>query len=601
MYNTMRPKCLFKSKIATNCFFFAAIACLLIGCGQQKRPNPSSSGPVARQLPAGVVARAESDSVTADQFRTSVKAALWVDRATTVPEGSQAIDWVGRMLAGRAFQREADRLGAQSDPGYKAAIKLAVIRRMGMMTAGDMQYDIYSPDPPADTQNKLYEYYKRLAYIPEIRFNYIFLRTTGMTPEQKAAKRAQAEEIRRRVTTGKEDFYAVLDKVSEAPNKKGDNYTIDPTMPGLDPKMWDRLAAIKPQTVSEIVESADGYYIFRVDRSTVMRPEANFAGFDLGEVDRFFFTKLFKHPINPFFLEYQARTPVYLKSPSEPMPPADAVLVEVGSQKLTLAEINAARAFYGEAPLEQRGLIKEIWTDLQFMTLAERTRRLGLAEATSGSLEMIDDLSSINQAFIRKKKLAELGEPTAAQINKYFGDWKKANGTLPVVAGWRLKLKPAKEAPPTPLELRAEIDDIHKRLEAGEAADKLAAGYKKDKFKLEVTRQDATILELLLKENPAWPSAPLMAGKPMLSAPVQQPDGFAIYIVTERRPGNDWKLEPLKPMLNELWRQEQAQSALNAIAKGVQDTLEVDQAQIKAIAGQKAQLLAALPPPLKKK
>lgn len=554
------------------------------------------------ELPAGMVARVGDDAVSADQLRTAFKAELWLDRATSSPQGAVAVDWVGRLLASRAFQRAADRLGAQADPGYKAALKLAVSHTLGSMAAADMAYDMYAVDPPADVQSKLYEFYKHLGYIPSLRFNYIFLRTSGMNERQKAAKGEEAAKIRRRVTDGKEDFYKVLGEVSEAPQKSTDNYVVDAGTPGFDPKMWDRLAAMKPQTVSDVIESPEGFYIFRLDRSTVIRPAADFAGHDLGEVDRFFFNQwLFKAPINTLFLEYQVRTPVYLKSPGDPLPPRDSVLVQVGAQRLTLAELDDARAFYGRPPLEQHGLFRESWTNLQHMTLAERTRRMGLDGLASGSLGLADGISAINQLFIKKKTLAGLGDPTADQLREYWQAWKKVNGRLPVVAGWTLRLRPRKDARVTPLELHEEIDAIRKRVAGGEAPDKLAAAYGSEKFQIEALRQDAAMLAMLTEENPDWPTIPPVKGKSEVSSPVRQSNGYALFIVSERRSGSDWKFEPLRPMLKNLWQQEQAQKAINAIAQNVQDGLEIDPAQIGALAGERAALLAALPPALKQK
>ncbi len=187
-----------------------------------------------------------------------------------------------------------------------------------------------------------------------------------------------------------------------------------------------------------MIESPEGFYIFRLDRSTVIRPAADFAGHDLGEVDRFFFNQwLFKAPINTLFLEYQVRTPVYLKSPGDPLPPRDSVLVQVGAQRLTLAELDDARAFYGRPPLEQHGLFRESWTNLQHMTLAERTRRMGLDGLASGSLGLADGVSAINQLFIKKKTLAGLGDrrrPNCASIGR---PGRKSTARLPVVAAGR--------------------------------------------------------------------------------------------------------------------------------------------------------------------
>ncbi|MCE5269268.1 MAG: peptidyl-prolyl cis-trans isomerase [Planctomycetaceae bacterium] len=612
-YDTLISK---KRSICTP--IFVAI-CLLTGCGKSDQsgtgvPKPPAQ-PVAAKLPAGILARSGDLSVSADQFRTAIKAVYWKDRATTPPTLADAEDSVTRLLVGQALQREADRQGAQNDPGYRAAMRLTMAGQLAALANMGMQFDMYAPDPPAQTQNELYEYYKHFGYVPQVRFNYIFLRTAGLSDQQKAAKRELAEKIRQRVTTGKEDFHKVLMEVSEAQNKNPDNYVIGADADNLDPKLWDKLASMKPLSVSEVLETPAGYQILYLDRSTVMRPEANFAGWDLGEVDRFFFTQMFKQPINKLFLEYKVKTPVYLKSPSDPMPPADAVLIEVGSERLTLAELAAAREFAERPALNQAALMSEVqlvtnvfrqnpgqmsMNALATLTLAERARRLGIADIAAGSIAAMNARAAVNQAFLAKKAAAGQATPSADQLKKYYDQWKEIYGRVPVVAGWTVRIKPAAGAKPSVVEAGDEIARLRKQIQAGEAIDKLAASYSSKLFKLEVKPQQPAMLDLLRSQNPAWPEEPLTGKQPVVSIPSMQPDGYALYVIAQRRAGTDWKFEDLQPMLKDLWQREQAQMSLLNIEKAVRDKLEFDRDQLKALIGEKKQLVDSLPPEPKK-
>ncbi len=108
------------------------------------------------------------------------------------------------------------------------------------------------------------------------------------------------------------------------------------------------------------------------------------------------------------------------------------------------------------------------------------------------------------------------------------------------------------------------------------------------------------MLAMLTEENPDCPpSRRSRQIRNLLAGPAS--NGYALFIVSERRSGSDWQFEPMRPKLKNLWRQEQAQKAINAIAQNVQDGLEIDPAQIGALAGERAALLAALPPALKQK
>ncbi len=553
-------------------------------------------------LPADTLAHAGAEALSADQVRSAFKAVLWEDRSATGTLSAEAVAGLARpLLVERALASEARRLGGEQDAGYQAALRMATGASIAAQSRGGLKFEMIGPDPPRAEMELFMEKFKEWAYIPQVRANFIFLRAEGMTPEQRAAQRERAEQARRRVVEGGEKFEDVLMEVSEAQNKSTEAIVFTPDLPNLDPDLWELLASMKPLEVSEVLESAAGFHIFYVTRSTVIRPDMTFAEFNLSPVSRFYFQQLLKAPINRLHYAYGARTPVALRSPAGPLPAGDDVLVEVGDRRWTMADLQAINRFEQGPPLDRPGLIRRMPQLLELTTLNERAARLGIEEFLLEGPQVAQARAQVHARFLVQRLRETLEPPSRVELDRAAESWSHEYVGHPVVVGARLLMRPRPaegEQPLSPLAVREQALALREQLLAADAPRELVEDYQQPGIELEVEPQGPELLEHLQKQDRRWPYDPASGDPPLVSEPVLTPRGWLMFVVEQSRPAEQWEKDELRPLIGRIVTERRAVEAVEAIQQRVHDQLQVNTELLgSALPARLEDLLEELPPP----
>jgi peptidyl-prolyl cis-trans isomerase SurA len=82
------------------------------------------------------------------------------------------------------------------------------------------------------------------------------------------AAKARAEEIRRRVTSGGESFEKLAAEVSDSPSKANAGLIGPLSVSDISPELRKQIEAMKPGDVSEIIRTARGYQILKLESVT---------------------------------------------------------------------------------------------------------------------------------------------------------------------------------------------------------------------------------------------------------------------------------------------------------------------------------------------
>lgn len=145
------------------------------------------------------------------------------------------------------------------------------------------QQDVYSRISISEEESRVYYDAHQSEFLtPEsVTLREIFIRSetaagaTAPTDEATAAARAETEQIRARVTTGKEDFGAVAGEASDAPSKANGGLIGPLGAEELNPDIQKVLATLKPGDVSEVLDAGNGYRLLKLD-TRVARKQATF-------------------------------------------------------------------------------------------------------------------------------------------------------------------------------------------------------------------------------------------------------------------------------------------------------------------------------------
>jgi peptidyl-prolyl cis-trans isomerase SurA len=94
--------------------------------------------------------------------------------------------------------------------------------------------------------------------------------TDGKTFDANLAEAAQAraEELRKRVTTGKESFEKLAAEVSESPSKANAGLIGPISVDDISPELRRIIQSMKPGDVSEVIRTARGFQVLKLESST---------------------------------------------------------------------------------------------------------------------------------------------------------------------------------------------------------------------------------------------------------------------------------------------------------------------------------------------
>ena len=583
------------------------ILCFVLAACGGRRDDPAASKGDSPAVPAAdSVAQAGDLGLSQPDYEATVRGALWLDPVTTTVTADRARAIASDRLVERALEAEARRRGADGDPHYAAALRIARIETLALFGAQGLP----APDPfslPSMEDEEIEPLYEKLksihAYVPQIRFNYIFWKTAGLDAAAKGAKRDELAALRDQF---KEPFGSgarfedLLLRANESDRPTTGDLSLSPNSQNLDPKIWDVLAGLRPGQVSEVVELPSGFFLFKVYRSSVISAEGTFEEeMKWSPVDKFQFSQMIAAPVFRLYLEYDVFSPAGLRLPSGPAPTSDTLLVEVAGERLTYGHLAAARALRGEPAPSHRELIAEVPKLLRAMTLAERARRLGLEETALASPAAARAEAAVAAHFIVNRIRAEAVEPSRDQLEEAV-EQLRSRPLGDLAWGWRARVVPADPSAadsPAPIEVRAAAARLRERLIGGEEFRDAAAAGVGEGLKVELEPVDGVPLAELRRAEPAWPVAEPADGKPAVSDPVMTGRGFELLCVVERMEAGEAPDERVGPLATRIWREETAQSALRKIEEDVRAKLTLDESRAVLDEAAVARLRAARPAP----
>jgi len=90
----------------------------------------------------------------------------------------------------------------------------------------------------------------------------------GINVAADEAAKARAEEIRTRVTAGKDNFEQLASQVSESPSKANGGLIGPLSMQDISPDLRKVVEAMKPGDVTELIRTSRGYQILKLESKT---------------------------------------------------------------------------------------------------------------------------------------------------------------------------------------------------------------------------------------------------------------------------------------------------------------------------------------------
>ncbi len=250
---------------------FACIAVLApvsLAVAQESAPAPAGADvAVAGEVDANtVVLRVGEETLTAAEFDAFVEALpAEVQPLARLAPGKRML--AERMIEFKLLAQEARRLGLDKDAKTKVAVQLSIDQALAQAMAEN------ATRPPDDETIRA-DYEKDKSRYDQVKARHILIRTPDSQAPQNPLKKAlteeeakaKADDIRKRIVEGKEDFAALARAESDDVGSGQRGGDLGYFARGMMVEPFENAAfALKPGEVSEPVKSQFGYHIIQVE------------------------------------------------------------------------------------------------------------------------------------------------------------------------------------------------------------------------------------------------------------------------------------------------------------------------------------------------